>query len=53
MRITGANKKRKEAAELGLIKILGRDERATKKELSAAEEKLAKTERTPFKTTWN
>jgi DNA topoisomerase-6 subunit B len=40
-RITDAPKKRKEAAEKGLEKILGRDTKATEKELSKAEVRLA------------
>lgn len=40
-RITGAPDKRKEAAELGLKKILGRDTHAAEKELKLATTKLA------------
>jgi DNA topoisomerase VI subunit B len=39
-RITGANQKRKDAAELGLKKILGRDTKVTAEELSVADKKL-------------
>ncbi len=41
-RITDATKAKKETAENGLLKILGRDARAAEKQLSEAEVKLAK-----------
>ena len=40
VKISGAGRKRKEAAEKGLQKLLGRDSRAAKSELAAAEERL-------------
>ena len=40
VRISGAGIKRKEAAEKGLQKLLGRDSKAAESELAAAEEKL-------------
>lgn len=41
-RITAASKAKKETAETGLLKILGRDARAAEKQLSEAEVRLAK-----------
>jgi DNA topoisomerase-6 subunit B len=42
VRIVGANEKRKDAAEQGLMKLLGRDARTTEKQLEEAEVSLEK-----------